>query len=135
MDLPLAPDRADGVAIAFASTASESTRQDLTLLLHALGWEPQELRDVPGLALTRTVCMLINEGADAVHQGVCDEQAADLAMKLGTNYPAGPFEWLDLIGVEAVVQVLDGLYEATRSERYRVSPLLLQRKWAARVVD
>ena len=39
-----------------------------------------------------------------------------------------------LIGVEAVCQVLEGLYEATRSERYRVSPLLQQRRWAVRLV-
>ncbi|MBT9459553.1 MAG: 3-hydroxyacyl-CoA dehydrogenase [Burkholderiaceae bacterium] len=134
LDLPLAPDRITGLAIAFAATADEATREAACTLLRALGWTPLELRDVPGLAVARTVCMLINEGADAVYQGVCDEQGADLAMKLGTNYPAGPFEWLALIGVEAVCQVLDGLYEATRSERYRVSPLLQQRRWAARLV-
>lgn len=133
MDLPLAPDRAGGMALAFAGSAGAPSRGVVTAFMRTLGWEPLELRDVPGLAVTRTACMLINEAADAVYQGVCDEAGADLAMKLGTNYPAGPFEWLALIGVEPVCQVLDGLFEATRNERYRVSPLLQQRRWAARL--
>ncbi|MBY0233790.1 MAG: 3-hydroxyacyl-CoA dehydrogenase, partial [Burkholderiaceae bacterium] len=83
-----------------------------------------------GLVVARTIAMLINEGADAVWQGVCDEQGADLAMKLGVNYPAGPFEWLALVGPELCVTVLDGLFQAYRGERYRVSPLLNQRRWA-----
>ena len=77
--------------------------------------------------------MLINEGADAVYQGVCDEQGADLAMKLGTNYPAGPFEWLLQVGVDYAVHMLNNLFDAYRSDRYRVSPLLQQRYWIARI--
>ena len=46
------------------------------------------------MALT-PLAMLINEAADAVQQGVCSEADADTAMKLGVNYPAGPFECED----------------------------------------
>ena len=91
------------------------------------------MRDMPGLLVARTVAMLVNEGADAVWQGVCDAASADLAMKLGTNYPAGPFEWLERLGVDQVVTLLDHLFEAYRSERYRVSPLLRQRYWTQRI--
>jgi 3-hydroxybutyryl-CoA dehydrogenase len=91
------------------------------------------MRDVPGLLVARTIAMLVNEGADAVWQGVCDVRAADLAMKLGTNYPAGPFEWLERLGVEYTVTVLENLFAAYRSERYRVSPLLQQRYWTQRI--
>ena len=55
---------------------------------------PQPIGDAPGLVVARTVAMLINEGADAVQQGVCTPEGADLAMKLGVNHPAGPFEFL-----------------------------------------
>ena len=58
------------------------------------GWQPQRVGDAPGLVVARTVAMLINEGADAVQQGVCTPEGADLAMKLGVNHPAGPFEFL-----------------------------------------
>ena len=131
MDWPLAPDRADGLALAFAPRASESSRAQVAEVWRALGWEPLLLRDVPGLAVARTVAMLVNEGADAVWQGVCDEQGADLAMKLGVNYPAGPFEWLALVGAAELVSLLDGLFMAYRSERYRISPLLQQLRFTA----
>ncbi len=130
LDWPVAPDRVDGLAVAFGPRCSSEAREAVRQLWHALGWELLELRDVPGLAVARTVAMLVNEGSDAVWQGVCDEQGADLAMKLGVNYPAGPFEWLALLGAERVVELLDALFNAYRSERYRVSPLLQQRRWA-----
>nr|WP_321167577.1 3-hydroxyacyl-CoA dehydrogenase [uncultured Roseateles sp.] len=130
MDWPIAPDRIDALALAFAPRASAAARAQVLDVWRALGWEPLLLRDAPGLVVARTIAMLINEGADAVWQGVCDEQAADLAMKLGVNYPAGPFEWLALVGPELCVTVLDGLFQAYRGERYRVSPLLNQRRWA-----
>jgi 3-hydroxybutyryl-CoA dehydrogenase len=131
MDWPLAPEHADGLALAFAPKASAHSRKQVEDVWHALGWQPLVLRDVPGLAVARTVAMLINEGCDAVWQGVCDADAADLGVKLGLNYPAGPFEWLELVGAEPVVALLDGMFAAYRSERYRVSPLLQQRRWAA----
>ena len=133
MDWPLAPERAaaanTGLALAFAPHASATAHAQVADVWRALGWHPLVMRDVPGLAVARTAAMLINEAADAVWQGVCDEAAADLAMTLGVNYPAGPFVWLDLVGAEAVVVLLDGLFAAYRSERYRVSPLLQQRRW------
>ncbi|WP_431288501.1 3-hydroxyacyl-CoA dehydrogenase [Roseateles chitinivorans] len=129
IDWPLAPDRVEGLAIAFASRVDAASREHAEVLLRRLRWEPLVLRDVPGLAVARTIAMLVNEGADAVWQGVCDEAGADTAMKLGVNYPAGPFEWLALLGAPAVVDALDGLFDAYRSERYRVSPLLRQRLW------
>ena len=130
MDWPIAPDRADGLALAFGPRVSEAGRAQVEALWRRLGWEPLHLRDAPGLVVARTLAMLVNEGADAVLQGVCDEAGADTAMKLGVNYPAGPFEWLAAIGVAAVVEMLDALFDATRNERYRVSPLLRQRLWS-----
>ncbi|WP_310389729.1 3-hydroxyacyl-CoA dehydrogenase [Roseateles sp.] len=130
MDWPLAPDRIDALALSFAPRVSAAGMAAVEDVWLALGWQPLRLRDVPGLAVARTVAMLVNEGCDAVWQGVCDEAAADLACKLGVNYPAGPFEWLNQAGAEAVVALLDGLFLAYRSERYRVSPLLQQRRWA-----
>jgi 3-hydroxybutyryl-CoA dehydrogenase len=74
--------------------------------------------------VARTVAMLINEAADAVLQGVCSTDGADAAMKLGVNYPAGPFEWLARWPVAEVIALLDALDAQYRGERYRVSPWL-----------
>jgi 3-hydroxybutyryl-CoA dehydrogenase len=74
--------------------------------------------------VVRTVAMLINEAADAVQQGVCTPQGADTAMKLGVNYPAGPFEWLAAWDRGDVIRVLEALDAEYCGERYRVSPWL-----------
>ena len=74
--------------------------------------------------VARAVAMLINEAADAVLQGVCTTSGADTAMKLGVNYPAGPFEWLARWDRREVIRVLDALDAEYRGERYRVSPWL-----------
>jgi len=78
-------------------------------------------------AFVRTVAMLVNEAADAVQQGVCTPDGADAAMKLGVNYPQGPFEWLARWPVPQVVALLDALDVHYRGERYRVSPWLRAR--------
>ena len=134
VDLPLLYDKMNAIAVAFATGTSEEARNNVRSALQACGWQAMEFRDTPALWAARTVCMLVNEGADAVHQGVCSEEGANLAMKLGTNWPHGPFEWLATLGVERVVTVLNHLHAFTRNERYRVSPLLQQRLWAGRAV-
>ncbi len=113
-DLPLAL-TGDIAYAGDAATAAWLTR---------LGLVPRAVADLPGLVVARTVAMLVNEAADAVQQGVCDEAGADAAMKLGVNYPAGPFEWLAFWGAEAVVALLDRLDQHYRGERYRASPYL-----------
>ena len=47
-------------------------------------------------------------------------------MKYGTNYPQGPVKWLDEIGADVVVEVLDSLFDEYKEERYRASILLKQ---------
>jgi 3-hydroxybutyryl-CoA dehydrogenase len=120
------------LAVAFGPNATAGARRIACGALAACGWQPRVLRDVAGLLVARTVAMLINEAADTVWQGVCDEPGADQAMRLGTNYPSGPFEWLEQAGVDATVTLLDHLDAAYRGERYRVSPLLRQRYWNQR---
>lgn len=93
------------------------------------GWTPRRMADAGGLVVARTIAMLINEAADAVLQGVCTPEAADAAMKLGVNYPAGPFEWLAAWDIHALVTLLDHLDNQYRGERYRVSRELRQRAW------
>jgi 3-hydroxybutyryl-CoA dehydrogenase len=93
--------------------------------LAALGFTPRRIADVPGLVVARTIAMLINEAADAVQQGVCDEAGANAAMKLGVNYPAGPFEWLARWDRKALTDLLRQLDLHYSGERYRTSPYLL----------
>jgi 3-hydroxybutyryl-CoA dehydrogenase len=128
-DRPLRWPQESGTVLGYAVTAGAGLlwHEQCAAWLAALGFTPVALADTPGLVVARTVAMLINEAADAVQQGVCDEAAADSAMKLGMNYPAGPFEWLaawDAGGVAGVIEALDAAY---RGERYRLSPGLRRR--------
>ena len=116
--------RAPALAFAAAPELSAAHREVALRHLAAQGFEPHELADTPGLVVARTVAMLINEAADAVHQGVCTPEGADSAMKLGVNYPAGPFEWLAQWNAIEVAALLDRLDAHCRGERYRVSPWL-----------
>lgn len=114
---------AAGGALAFATTGQADAAQAAGVL-QALGWQPVPVQDAPGLVVARTLAMLVNEAADAVLQGVCTPDGADAAMKLGVNYPAGPFEWLQRLGRARVVQLIGALDACYRGERYRVSPWL-----------
>jgi 3-hydroxybutyryl-CoA dehydrogenase len=125
-DRPLVLPCPPGSALAFAvaAGASEGWHAQAAAWLAALGFAPLPLADAPGLVVARTVAMLINEAADAVQQGVCSQAGADAAMKLGVNYPAGPFEWLAQWSAREVVALLDALDHHYRGERYRASPWL-----------
>ena len=126
--LPPAPvPPGSALAYALAPGVSAAWQQQAPAWLAALGFTPLLLADTPGLIVARTIAMLINEAADAVLQGVCTPEGADAAMKLGVNYPAGPFEWLARWSPVGAMGVLDALDAHYRGERYRVSAWLMRR--------
>jgi len=112
------------IAWAIAENAPANWVHEAPSLLQHLGFIPIRIKDSPALIVARTLAMLINEACDAVTQGVCSMDATNQAMKLGVNYPAGPFEWLNQWSKGQVSKVLDALDEYYRGERYRKSPLL-----------
>lgn len=113
-----------GGALAFTALGATDWQAQAAAVLRALGYLPVRVADTPGLVVARTLAMLVNEAADAVLYGVCTPPGADAAMKLGVNYPAGPFEWLARLGVARVVGLIEALDRCYRGERYRVSPWL-----------
>ena len=74
----------------------------------------------------RILATIVNEAASAVADGVATPAAVDTAMRLGTNYPSGPLEWGERIGLDHVLHTLDALNGAVPDGRYRVVPLLRQ---------
>ena len=130
-DLPVSKQAGAALAWAAASGASAAWQAQVPVWLGVLGFQAHQVADTPALVVARTLAMLINEAADAVQQGVCSQQGADSAMKLGVNYPAGPFEWLAEWNADAVVGVLNALDSHYRGERYRASPWLQQQVWKA----
>ncbi len=77
-----------------------------------------------GMVTPRVVCMIINEAYYTVQEGTASRDDIDKAMKLGTNYPYGPFEWCERIGIRHVYELLEVLYEDTHDERYKICSLM-----------
>jgi hypothetical protein len=94
--------------------------------LRGLGLRLERIEDVVGFVIPRIVAMLANEGAFAVMEGVSSAAEIDEAMRLGTNYPKGPLEWADSIGLDTVVMLLDALFTEYKQERYRACRLMRQ---------
>jgi 3-hydroxybutyryl-CoA dehydrogenase len=80
--------------------------------------------DRVGLVTPRVICMIINEAYYTFQEGTATKEDIDLGMKLGTNYPFGPFEWCNRIGIRHVYELLEAVYEDTNDERYKICPLL-----------
>jgi 3-hydroxybutyryl-CoA dehydrogenase len=119
------------IAIAMPLQARDSQRAQAVGLFSWLGKKVSVLADVPGLAVTRTVAMLVNEAADAVNQDIASADDVDAAMQKGVNYPVGPMAWGRRIGLAHVAAVLGHLGQAYGEERYRVSPWLRRAVHAA----
>ena len=82
------------------------------------------VNDQVGLVTARVICMIINEAYFSIQEHIASRGDIDLAMKLGTNYPFGPFEWSDKIGLKNVYEMLNAVYENTKDERYKICELL-----------
>ncbi len=131
-DLSLDYSKAKRIALARASGCSDFAYATALALMQKAGFAVSRVGDVPGMPVARTVAMLVNEAADAVFQNVCSMSDCDTAMKMGTNYPLGPFEWGQQAGIDYIVRVLRNLYEVYGEDRYRISPLLQHKLWTGK---
>jgi len=120
------------VTLSYADQADPVALDEAIGLFQKLGKQVTVIDDIAGMCLMRTVCMLANEGADAVNQQVCSINAVDVAMQGGLNYPTGPLAWADSIGLDKVLDVLDNLSQNYGEDRYRPSPLLIRKAAAGR---
>jgi 3-hydroxybutyryl-CoA dehydrogenase len=92
-----------------------------------VNWEVKVVADRVGMVTPRIIFMIINEAFYTLQEGTASEEDIDLSMKLGTNYPKGPFEWLKNTGIKDVYETLKAVHEDTRDERYKICPLLKTR--------
>ena len=82
------------------------------------------VKDEPGFITARIIAMIVNEAYFAVEDDVSSKDEIDIAMRLGTNYPFGPFEWAKLIGTNNILTLLQKLN--TADNRYLPSKLLIK---------
>jgi 3-hydroxybutyryl-CoA dehydrogenase len=124
IDLMLDAATARRAAIAVSAHCPDAARDAVIGMLQSAGFAVSVLADSPGLAVFRTVAMLANEAFDAVHQQVCSLDAVDVAMRGGVNYPIGPVQWAQRIGLARVLAGLDHLQAHYGEPRYRASAWL-----------
>ncbi len=84
----------------------------------------QKTKDIAGFVTARIISLIINEAFLALEEQVSTKNEIDIAMKLGTNYPMGPFEWCNAIGQKNVYELL--LKLSLTEKRYTPALLLKQ---------
>ena len=102
----------------------EATAGRIATLYHQLDREYRIVPDEPGMISARILATMINEAFFTWEAGVSTKEEIDTAMRLGTNYPLGPFEWSDRIGPGQIAGLLGAL--SRTNPAYVPSPALLQ---------
>lgn len=103
-----------------AGNIDEQTRS----IFETLGIRLHAVADEPGFIAARIIAMIINEAFLALEDEVSSKKEIDIAMKLGTNYPFGPFEWCTAIGTANILALLEKLNK--ESNRYKPAGLLIK---------
>jgi 3-hydroxybutyryl-CoA dehydrogenase len=93
-------------------------------IFEALQWKYVWVNDDYGFIAARIISMIVNEAYYALEDNVSTKEQIDIAMKLGTNYPFGPFEWSEKIGLKNIFGLLQQLKK--QDKRYAISTLLGQ---------
>ncbi len=81
-------------------------------------------RDTPGFVTTRALATLVNEAVWMLYEGISTKEEIDTAYRLGFHHPMGPFELLDLVGLDTALAILDTLWDGFHDPKYRACPLL-----------
>ncbi|MDH5381321.1 MAG: 3-hydroxyacyl-CoA dehydrogenase family protein [Cyclobacteriaceae bacterium] len=102
------------------SLLSKEQNAEAISILEELGSQFEIVEDRIGMVTPRTLFMIINEAYFSLMEGVASKEDIDKSMKLGTNYPYGPFEWADMIGINHIYETLEAIHYHTGDPRYRV---------------
>ncbi|WP_411103594.1 3-hydroxyacyl-CoA dehydrogenase [Streptomyces sp. cmx-4-9] len=130
-DLALDYRGATRIALSASEDTSERTLAEAVGLFQKLGKKVSVIGDVPGMIVARTVAMLIDLTADAVARGAARPEDIDTAMRLGVNYPLGPWEWHARLGRDWAYDLLHHLDERCPGGRYAPSLALFRLGYAA----
>jgi 3-hydroxybutyryl-CoA dehydrogenase len=130
-DLALDYRKATRIALSASQDTSQQTLGEAVGLFQALGKDVSVIGDVPGMIVARTVARIVDLAHDAVAKGVATREDIDTAMRLGVNYPLGPFEWSRRLGRNWAYALLDDLHLRDPSGRYAPSLALYRHAYAS----
>jgi 3-hydroxybutyryl-CoA dehydrogenase len=112
-----------------SSSGNDELKTQAEKIFAAFNKTTEWVPDVPGFITARVISMIINEAWFTLGEKVSAKEEIDIAMKLGTNYPYGPFEWGEKIGLQKVVELLTTL--SISHSRY--VPAILLKKEALQI--
>ncbi len=110
--------------IAEVACRNETNKKEAEKILSLLNKKTEWVPDIKGFISVRVVSMIINEAWFALEENVSTKEEIDIAMKLGTNYPYGPFEWGKKIGLKNIANLLREL--SLTEKRYLPATLLIK---------
>ena len=120
------------IEIVRALESGAATLEVIEQVSRQMGKQTVLVRESPGFITTRVNASLGNEAFYMLMEGVASARDIDKALKLGLNHPMGPFELVDLVGLDTRLSILEYLHRSM-GEKYRPCPLLAQYVKAGRL--
>ena len=120
------------VEIVRALESSDDTLETCREVGRRMGKQVVVVRESPGFITSRINALIGNEAFHLLEEGVASAEDIDTALKLGLNHPMGPFEMVDLVGLDVRLSILEYLHK-TLGEKFRPCPLMVQYVKAGRL--
>lgn len=127
-DISLDYKNTTSILIATSLKAKKGIENSIAALFAKIQKQVLVIKDSPALISLRVIASIINEANSAIMNGICDEASADIAMENGVNYPIGPFKWLNLLGIDYVLETLNNLENFYKDTRYRANRILIEKQ-------
>ena len=113
-----------GLEVVMSLLTSQDTLNTSLEFAKSLPKEAVVVKDAPGFVSNRIIPLVLNEAAKLLEEGLATIEDMDKICRLSFNWPMGPFELSDLVGVDVAVDLCEGIYQQTGWERYKPTPLL-----------
>ena len=103
---------------------SEETVQAIVEKAESMGKKPVVMTDSAGFVVNRLIAPFLNEATFLLQEGVATKEDIDECVRLGLNHPMGPFQLMDLVGLDITLHEIRSVFERTGDSKYRPSALL-----------
>jgi len=113
-----------GLEVVKSLLTSEETLKVSLDFGKSIGKETVVVKDSPAFVSNRIITLVLNEGAKMLEENLASMEDIDKIIKLSFNWPMGPFELNDLVGIDVAVDLLEGIYQQTGWERYKPARLM-----------
>lgn len=123
----------DLVEVVRGKKTSDDIMAAAVKIVESLGKVPVKVKDSPGFIVNRLLFLYINEAAVLMYGKVAAAEDIDEAMRLGANYPMGPLELADLVGLDIVLTILENLYKELGDPKFKPCPILKEKVLSGKI--